>query len=154
MTFFRGFLFGTWTHPSHRRRSVCVLSNYFSGCNWEVAALKRNLLHTRCAKHFKKMNCILDLPGPWKSRPLAEFPLGAKIKIKKDTGFVGPWELPRYFFAANCPKLRLCLPHNPGSNSSGPAFRPTSYLSPRLEAPQIYGPQRNNPRIYRVFPFG
>ena len=31
------------------------------------------------------MFVFLDLPGgPWKSRPLAEFPFGAKIKIKKD----------------------------------------------------------------------
>ena len=30
---------------------------------------------------------VLDLPGPWKSRPLAEFPFGAKIKIKEDPGW-------------------------------------------------------------------
>ena len=34
----------------------------------------------------------LDLPGPWKSRHLAEFPFGAEIKIKKDPDFAGPWK--------------------------------------------------------------
>ena len=31
----------------------------------------------------------------WKSRPLAEFPFGATIKIKKDPGFAGPWKTNR-----------------------------------------------------------
>ena len=58
---------------------------------------------------------LLDPPGPCKSRLLAEFPFGAKIKIKKGPGFASPWKTKVLVLVCVLRRgSRVCTPLSPG----------------------------------------